>query len=140
MKLEERKEETPGRLNSRPLPVDPDLRRSPEKPEKQHDRSKSKLGLGINAKTLTPEMARVLGLEGAHGAFVVSIEPGSIAAENNLTSDDLIVETNNKLVANQEDFVRITRDLKSGDDVVIKVLRKERGPLRRVWIVSFTMP
>ncbi len=63
-----------------------------------------------------------------------------MADENNLTNDDLIVEMNNRAVASQEDFLRIARELKSGDDVVIKVLRKERGPLRRVWIVSFTMP
>ena len=57
-----------------------------------------------------------------------------------MTADDLILEINNKSVANQEDYARVTRDLKSGDDVVIKVLRKERGPLRRSWIISFTMP
>jgi S1-C subfamily serine protease len=56
-----------------------------------------------------------------------------------MTADDLILDVNNHAISNQEDFVRATRDLKSGDDVVIKVLRKERGPLRRVWIVSFTM-
>ncbi|MEK6284824.1 MAG: trypsin-like peptidase domain-containing protein [Acidobacteriota bacterium] len=140
VKLEERKEEAEERLN-RPLPFDPrNPRRAPEKQEDQQDRSKSRSGLGINAKTLTPELARLQGLDGARGAFVVSVEPGSIADENNLTADDLIVETNNKPVTNQEDFLRITRELKSGDDVVIKVLRKERGPLRRVWIVSFTMP
>jgi serine protease Do len=140
VKLEERKDETQGRQSARPLPFDPrNPRRAPEKSEEPQDRGKSRSGLGINAKTLTPEMARVQGLEGAHGAIVVSVEPGSIADENNLTSDDLIVETNNRPVSNQEDFLRITRELKSGDDVVIKVLRKERGPLRRVWIVSFTM-
>jgi serine protease Do len=96
--------------------------------------------LGINVKTLTPEMAKTLGLDGARGAFVISVEPGSIADENAMTADDLILEINNRSVASQEDFSRATRDLKSGDDVVIKVLRKERGPLRRAWIVSFTMP
>ncbi|MEK6324660.1 MAG: trypsin-like peptidase domain-containing protein [Acidobacteriota bacterium] len=141
VKLEERKEEAEDRPGIRPLPFDPrNPRRAPEKQEEPQERGKSRSGLGINVKTLTPELARLQGLEGAHGAFVFSIEPGSIADENNLTADDLIVETNNRPVTNQEDFLRITRELKSGDDVVIKVLRKERGPLRRVWIVSFTMP
>jgi len=80
-----------------------------------------------------------LGLDGAKGAFVTSVELGSIADENGMTADDLILDINNHAIASQEDFARSTRDLKSGDDVVIKVLRKERGPLRRVWIVSFTM-
>lgn len=147
VKLEERKDETEDRPDVR-VPLDP---RSPRRaPEKQNQNPggvitkpegrRTKSGLGINVKTLTPELAKMLGLEGARGAFVISVEPGSIADENAMTADDLILEINNRSVASQEDFSRVTRDLKSGDDVVIKVLRKERGPLRRAWIVSFTMP
>ncbi|MFY9570557.1 MAG: trypsin-like peptidase domain-containing protein, partial [Blastocatellia bacterium] len=141
VKLDERQEVGEDRLDLRPSPLDPrNPRRAPERDEKE-GRSKARLGgLGINVKTLTPELARLQGLEGARGAFVIGIEPGSIADENNLTTDDLIVEMNNRVVTSQEDFVRVTRDLKSGDDVILKVLRKERGPLRRLWIVSFTMP
>lgn len=140
VKLEERKDEPEDRLELRPAPIDPRVpRRTPEKPE-EPERAKPGSGLGVTVKTLTPELAKLQGLDGARGAFVYSVEPRSIADENNLTADDLIVEMNNKTVTNQEEFVRIARELKSGDDVVIKVLRKERGPLRRVWIVSFTMP
>ena len=70
----------------------------------------------------------------------LALLPAPLMAELNLTGDDLIVEMNNRTVTGQDDFLRIARDLKSGDDVVIKVLRKERGPLMRVWIVSFTTP
>ena len=147
VKLQERNDEAEDRPDVR-VPLDP---RSPRRaPEKQNENPgrvipklegrRTKSGLGINVKTLTPELARTLGLEGARGAFVISVEPGSIADENAMTADDLILEINNRSVAGQEDFSRATRDLKSGDDVVIKVLRKERGPLRRAWIVSFTMP
>jgi serine protease Do len=144
VKLEERKDETADRpsFRSSPEPVNP--RRSPEKksenPDESKSRSANKSGLGINVKALTPELARNLGLEGAKGAFVINVEPGSIADENGMTADDLILEVNNRAVTNPEDFMRISRELKSGDDVVIKVLRKERGPLRRAWIVSFTLP
>jgi serine protease Do len=150
VKLEERKDDTDDRVNTRPVPIDPrNPRRAPDKENdspgeaapspKQEARPRLKSGLGIAVKTLTPEMARTLGLDGAKGAFVTSVELGSIADENGMTADDLILDVNNHAISNQEDFVRATRDLKSGDDVVIKVLRKERGPLRRVWIVSFTM-
>jgi len=145
VKLEERKEDAEDRLNLRPVPLDPRSPRpapekAPEKEDARPERSKGRSGLGINVKTFTPELAKVHGLEGARGAFVIGVEPGSIADENGMTADDLIVEINNKAVGGQEDFLRFTRELKSGDDVVIKVLRKERGPLRRAWIVSFTMP
>jgi serine protease Do len=146
VKLEERKEEGDERREDR-IPSDPRIpRRTPEKPNDTpggvvpKDGRRVKSGLGLNVRTLTPELAKNLGLEGARGAFVTSVEPGSIADENAMTADDLIVEVNNRSVANQEDFLRATRDLKGGDDVVIKVLRKERGPLRRSWIISFTMP
>jgi len=142
VKLEERKDETEDRPNPR-VPVDP---RSPggaaEKPNENAPRPegrRTRIGLGINVRTLTPELARTLGLEGARGALVISVEPRSVADENGMTADDLILEINNRSVASQEDFLRAARDLKSGDDVVIKVLRKERGPMRRAWIVSFTM-
>jgi serine protease Do len=137
VKLEERQEEADARSDIRPVPVDP---RSPRKAPEQKDKSKVISGIGISVKTLTPELAKLHGLDGARGAFVIGVERGSIADENNLTEDDLIVEINNRPVNNQEEFARATRDLKSGDDVVIKVLRKERGPMRRLWIVSFTMP
>ena len=144
VKLEERKEEGDERREDRSDPRIP--RRTPDKPNETpggvvpKDGRRVKSGLGLNVRTLTPELAKNLGLEGARGAFVTSVEPGSIADENAMTADDLIVEINNRSVANQEDFLKATRDLKSGDDVVIKVMRKERGPLRRSWIISFTMP
>lgn len=139
VKLEERSEDADSRPGLRPLPSNPrNPRGVPGSPGP--DAAKNISGLGINVKTLTPDVARQNGLEGARGALVVSVTRGSIADENGLTSDDVIIEVNTKTVANQEDFVRSTRDLKSGDDVVIKVLRKDRGPLRRMWIVSFTMP
>jgi serine protease Do len=138
VKLEERNDSTDDRLDVRPIPLPRSPRRAPENDDGKQ--SKSSSGLGANVKTLTPELARTQGLEGARGAFVASVEPGSIADENDLRVDDLIVEANNRPIASQEDFLRFTREFKSGDDVVIKVLRKDRGPLRRAWIISFTMP
>lgn len=149
VKLQERKEDGDARPDLRAPPTDPrNPRRTPDRQNenpggvipKQDSAPKTKSGLGINVRTLTPELAKTLGLEGAHGAFVASVEPGSVADENGMTADDLILEINNRSVANAEDYLREARDLRSGDDVVIKVLRKERGPLRRAWIVSFTMP
>lgn len=147
VKLEERQEDGEERSQPRRTPVDPNPGQSIDppnpgaapSPDKQRQR-KQKSALGINVRTLTPELARVNGLDGARGAFVTSVDRGSIADENNLTEDDVIVDINGRAVNSEEDFARVTRDLKSGDDVVIKVLRKERGPLRRLWIVSFTMP
>jgi serine protease Do len=136
VKLEERQEEADVRPGTRP-PLEPG---SPRRTPEQREKAKPISGMGISVKTLTPDLAKFHGLDGARGAIVTGVERGSIADENNLTEDDLIVEINNRQVNSQEEFARATRELKSGDDVVLKVLRKERGPLRRLWIVSFTMP
>lgn len=140
VKLDERKDEADERLRIRPVPLDP--RRAPNKKDDKSEGvvPQGRTGLGIRVRTLTAELAKTMGLDGTRGAVVVGVEPGSIGDENGMAADDLIVEINNRSVSGQEDFLRAARDLRSGDDVVMKVLRKERGPLRRNWIVSFTMP
>jgi S1-C subfamily serine protease len=111
----------------------------PERNPKSEEKPRIKPGLGVNAETLTPELARMRGLEGARGVYVVSVEPGSVAYEE-LMPDDLIVEINLRPIVIKDDFIRATRDLKSGDDIVLKVLRKERGPVRRYEFISITIP
>ena len=145
VKLEERPEESADRLNIKPLPFDPNNPRGvPKKDEKTpEDQSRGpqiKPRLGIGVRTLTAELAKTRGLEGARGALINAIEPGSVADDNDIRPDDLIIEINYRPVNNQEDFLSLTRDLKSGDDVAIKVLRKDRRLLRSPVIVSFTMP
>jgi S1-C subfamily serine protease len=120
------------------LPTDP---RNPNRGPADKGRSKAKPTLGINVQTLTREIAKQYGLEGTRGAFVMSVEPGSVADENGVTQDDLIIEINNRPVASAEDYQRIIHELRSGDDVVIKVLHKPQSEaVRRAWLFSLTMP
>ena len=137
VKLEERRDEPEGPRGLRPTPPEP---RQPEKQDRGSGAAKRRSTLGVTAKTLTPDLARLHGLEGARGAYVVSVEPGSIGADNRIQVDDLIVQINEKVVARLEDFQRLTRGLKSGDEVFIRVLRSDRGPLRRPFLISITMP
>jgi serine protease Do len=137
VKLEERVEDSREQPELKPPPFDP---RNPRGLNDKSERAKPKPTLGINVRNLTPEIARLRGLEGARGALVAGFDAGSLAEDNGVTEDDLIVEVNNRPVTSAEDFQRIVRDLKSGDDVVIRVLRKERGTLHKAWIISFSMP
>ena len=141
--LEERQEESEMRL----VPTDPrkltpgdprNPRGLPDKNDKP-DRSKIRQSLGVNTRTLTAELAKQHGLEGAKGAFVVSVDPDSVADEKGVAQDDLIVEVNKRPINSAEDFERVARDLRGGDDVVIKLLRKS-GAVRRAWFISLTMP
>jgi serine protease Do len=139
--LEERQEKASEKQEMRLLPTDPHSPRGSQEKNNRPDKSKVKATLGINVRTLTDEIARQNGLTGARGAFVMSVDPGSTADENGITQDDLVVEVNNRPVTSAEDFQRIIRDLRSGDDVVIKVLhRPQSEAIRRAWIVSMTMP
>ena len=140
VRLEERKDEPDAPPGIRPSPSDQRQRPVPDEQDAKSDRRKRKPTLGVTAKTLTPDLARQHGLEGARGAYVISVEPNSIASDNRLFPDDLIVEINSKPVASFEDFQRLTRELRSGDEVFIKVLRNDRGTLRRSFLISFAMP
>jgi len=133
--LEERKEEV----------IEPDLKQSPFEsnnpgaaPEPKNTTPK-RPALGIKVRTLTPDLAKRSGLEGARGVYVTRVDPGSVAGNNDVREDDLIVEMNNRPVRTQEEFQQVVRELRSGDDLVIKVLRKERGPIRSLYILSFTI-
>ncbi|MEW6213450.1 MAG: trypsin-like peptidase domain-containing protein [Acidobacteriota bacterium] len=133
VKLDERKlggDEPPAR----PPLIDPRDRKLPPAEPKP----KAKPGLGISVETLTEQMARSRGYEGLRGAYVTRVEMGSLAAME-IFADDLIVEINYRPVATREDFEHIVAGLKVGDDVVIRVLRKGRYPLRNYVIVSLTV-
>jgi serine protease Do len=140
VKLEERFEESEDQPEIRPAPLTPRGQRSVPEKGNRNGGVKPKQTLGISTKTLTSDLAKLQGLEGARGAFVTGVDPGSLADDNGVLADDLIVEVNNIRVASQEDFLRLIKDLKSGDDLVIRVLRKERGVLRGSRIISMTMP
>jgi serine protease Do len=136
--LEERLEESAERQEMKLLPTDP---RNPNRGPADKNKPKTKATLGINVQTLTSEIAKQHGLEGTRGAFVMSVDPGSVADENGVSQDDLIIEINNRPVASAEDYLRIIRELRSGDDVVIKVLHKPQSEaIRRAWLFSLTMP
>lgn len=129
VKLEERPREEEGRVLR--LPGDPG-----QIPESRPKR------LGLTVQTLTPEAAKRKGIEGAQGAVVTMVEPGSVAREQQVRLDDIIVDINRKAVTSEEDFRRIIGELKPGDEVVIKLLRREGLGAKRLRpiIVTFLMP
>jgi serine protease Do len=151
VKLEERPRETnEDPFDLRQFPFDP--RRPRSLPEKREDKEapRPKPTLGLTVETLTGGQAKLRGMEGARGVLVKGVDPGSLAYENGIEVNDLIVEikvlhqgnTVKQPVMTEQDFQRLTQDLKSGDDVVIKVLRKGAGGPRRLtsFIFSFTVP
>jgi serine protease Do len=137
VKLDERRD-SDLRGVQQPTPEPRSSAPAPFRPNGKTDRRRAPLGLSV--RTLSSELARSQNIEGAEGVYVSQVEPGSVADRNGITIEDVIIEINGKQIASEDDFLKATRQLRTGDDVVIKLLRVQRGPLRRSWIVSFTMP
>jgi serine protease Do len=92
------------------------------------EKTEPKPEIGMNIDNVPSRIARALSITG--GALVVSVSPGSLAEEagiigqqNQLGYFDIIEAANGKKIDVALDMVGILKDLKSGQSVVIKLLR-----------------
>jgi serine protease Do len=85
--------------------------------------AKAKGLLGLELKPLTPEAARQLGLRGAEGVLVGTVEDGGPADSAGIQPGDVIREVNRQKVRTVAEFERVTRGLKEGDRVTLLLQR-----------------
>src|SRR5260221_2167684 len=97
----------------------------------------SKLGLTVHA--LSPEQAERFGTPEGKGVVVTDVKPGSFAEDINFQPGLVILQVNRQPVNNEEDFKKITAQLKSGQDVAFLV-RQGRGPNANTVFLSGTLP
>lgn len=97
----------------------------------------SKLGLTVRA--ITPDMADRLSIPANKGVIVSDVKPGSFAEDIQFSRGDVILEINKQAVNSEEDFRRITSQLKSGQDVVFLV-RQGRGRQATTGFLAGTLP
>jgi serine protease Do len=96
--------------DGRPSAVQVTLGELPAQPGEDPGPSVEKDKVGVHLQDLTPEMARMLGLDAqAKGAVVSGVEPNSRAAKAGLRAEDVIVEIDRKPVANAEGAVNALR-------------------------------
>ena len=81
----------------------------------------SKLGATVHA--LTQDQADRLGVTGNKGVVVTDVKPDSFAEDIGMAPGDVILQVNRQPINNEEDFRRLTGQLKSGQDVVFLVHR-----------------
>jgi len=95
--------------------------------------------VGITVHSLTQEQADRLGLKSTKGVMVTDVKPGSFGEDLQMQPGLVILEINKQPVNSEEDFRRITTQLKSGQDVVFLV-RTGRGPSAATVFLSGTLP
>jgi len=92
------------------------------------EKAERKPEIGMRIDVVPPRMARELGITG--GAMVVSVSPGSLAEDAGLRGQqdqagyfDIILAANGKNIDTYQDMVNILTQLKSGQAIVIKLMR-----------------
>ena len=87
--------------------------------------------LGLRVQDVTPDMVRQLRLPSPDGVYVSAVEQDSAAEDAGITRGTIItrVIANNQRfdIKNVDDFRRIERTLKSGQDILLWVLQQSRG-------------
>ena len=108
-----------------------------EEPGNEEEPVSGKLGMSVRA--ITPDMADRLGIPANKGVIVSDVKPGSFAEDIGLSRGDVILEVNKQAVNSEDDFRRITGQLKTGQDAVFLV-RQGRGRNASTIFLAGTLP
>jgi serine protease Do len=90
--------------------------------EQQPEQSPARFGLRV--EELTPEMGSRLGMAGQHGVIVSEVDPASFAEDVGFARGDVIAEINRVPISGLSEYKREMANLKPGQDVLFKVLRR----------------
>jgi serine protease Do len=95
--------------------------------------------LGISVHSLTQEQGERLGVASGKGVIVTEVKPDSFADDIGLVPGMVILQINRQSVNNEEEFRKLTSQLKSGQDVVFLV-HQGRGSSGGNVFLSGTLP
>ena len=82
-------------------------------------------GLGLTVQTITPEVARHMGIESREGVLVTSVESGSPADDAGFREGDVIRQINREPVKDTGEFQRLMKKVKDDKTVLFLVERGE---------------
>ncbi len=80
--------------------------------------------LGVQAQSLTPELARMLDTTATQGAVVTEVGPGSPAEAAGLKAGDVVIGINGRAVQNENDLYNAEGIAPIGSTLELKVLRE----------------
>jgi serine protease DegQ len=79
--------------------------------------------LGVEAQTLTPDLARELGIPGRSGAIIIRILRGGPADRGGMEPGDVVVAVNGKPITDTVDLINETAAIKPGNQGKFTVIR-----------------
>jgi len=94
--------------------------------------------LGVVVQTLTPDIARRLGLDdvNANGVLISSVNPSSRAAATGIEQGDIILSINQRATRTPEDVAAaVAAALSAGRDTVLLLIRRGNTPPARYTVV-----
>jgi serine protease Do len=97
--------------------------RPDETEEASNDAAPAPSKLGVNVRSLNQEQAERLGLSGNKGVIITEVKPDSFAEDIGLQPGDVVTQINRQPVNDEDEFRKLTGQLKSGQDVVFLVRR-----------------
>jgi len=95
---------------------------------------------GLHVEEMTPDRGRRVGVEGQKGVIVTEVEPASFAEDLQFFRGDLITEINRESIYSVADYRKAVSKLKSGDEIVFKVLRRQDTDRLATVYLSGTVP
>jgi serine protease Do len=105
--------------------------REDNSPERNEPADAIPARLGIRIQDVTADMARQLRLPSQDGVYVSAVDPDSAADDAGITRGTIITQIragNQRYeVRNVEDFKRVEKNLRSGQEVAFGVLQQQRG-------------
>jgi serine protease Do len=81
--------------------------------------------LGIKIKNITSEVARQLKTKNNRGVVVVAVQSGSPAEGAGIVPGDVVREINQEQVNNQKSFTKLLKKLEPGDELLLRVERRD---------------
>jgi len=80
--------------------------------------------LGLSVQTLTPDLAKQLGVEAEKGVVITDVSEGSLASLAGLQKGDVIVEADHQAVASAGELEQVLAKAKDKDNVLLLVNRQ----------------
>lgn len=79
--------------------------------------------VGFRIQGVDDRIAKYLKLDKAEGVVVVEVQKGGLSDAAGLKPEDVIIEANGEKVRNEQDILFIVNDMKTGEELKMKIIR-----------------